>query len=173
MDADGRDQGKSLSGLIYERARASKKVSWVLDECIRVPGTDLRFGLDPLIGLLPYGGETLATLFGTTILAQAGKKGVPLATLLKMGGNMILNAGIGVIPVVGDLFSFWFKSNSRNYRLLDAYLGSEDGREAEGGWWPLLLVFGVVVGVLALNVLAWVLLTALVVSLGQEIGRAL
>lgn len=173
MDADGRDQGKSLSGLIYERARASKKVSWVLDECIRVPGTDLRFGLDPLIGLLPYGGETLATLFGTTILAQAGKKGVPLATLLKMGGNMILNAGIGVIPVVGDLFSFWFKSNSRNYRLLDAYLGSEDGREAEGGWWPLLLVFGVVVVVLALNVLAWVLLTALVVSLGQEIGRAL
>lgn len=173
IDANGRSPGESLRDLLYERARASKKISWLLDECIRVPGTDLRFGLDPLIGMVPYGGETVATLFGTTILAQAGRKGVPFATLLKMGGNMILNAAIGVVPVVGDLFSFWFKSNSRNYRLLDSYLGSEDGREAEGGWWPLLLVLGVILVVVALNVLAWVILTALIVGLGQEIGRNL
>ncbi|MEM9017938.1 MAG: DUF4112 domain-containing protein, partial [Verrucomicrobiota bacterium] len=52
----------------YEKLRTSRRVSWLLDECIRIPGTDLRFGLDPLLGLLPYGGEVVATVIGATIL---------------------------------------------------------------------------------------------------------
>ncbi len=163
--------GGNLRDFLHEKARTSKKISWLLDECIRIPGTNLRFGLDPLLGLLPYGGETVATVFGTAILAQAGRKGVPFATLLKMGGNMILNAAIGVVPFAGDLFSFWFKSNSRNYQLLNTYLDSDDGAEARGGWWPLLLVVGVVLVVLVLNILAWILLTGLLVGLWSEVGN--
>ena len=115
--------------LILKKARTSRKVSWLLDECIRIPGTKLRFGLDPLLGLFPYGGETVATIVGTIIIGEAGKKGLPVKTLVRMGGNMLLNAGLGVMPVVGDLFSFWFKSNTRNYRLLNAYLESDHGAE--------------------------------------------
>lgn len=162
-----------MRDLLYEKARSSKRISWILDECIRIPGTEIRFGLDPILGLLPYGGETVATMFGTAILAQAGRKGVPVATLLKMGGNMLLNAAVGVIPFAGDLFSFWFKSNSRNYRLLNAFLDSEEGDEARGGWWPLLLVVGVILIVLVLNVLAWILLTGFFVAFWRQVGETL
>lgn len=162
-----------LRQLLYEKAKVSRKMSWLLDECIRVPGTNLRFGLDPLLGLIPYGGETVATIFGTMILAEAGKKGLPVGTLARMGGNMIVNAAIGAIPVAGDLFSFWFKSNTRNYRLLNAYLESPDGAEAGGGWWPILLIFGVVGVVFTLNVLAWVLMGTLVYHLGSSLYEAI
>lgn len=162
-----------LRRILQEKARVSKRMSWLLDECVRVPGTRLRFGLDPLLGLVPYGGETVATLFGALILADAGKKGLPLATLVRMGGNMILNAAVGAIPLAGDLFSFWFKSNTRNYRLLDAFLESEHGHEARGGWWPVLLVVAVVGVVLALNLLSWIVFAALLAAAsGALLGAA-
>lgn len=154
-----------LSRAILKKARTSRKVSWLLDECIRIPGTEIRFGLDPLLGLFPYGGETIATVVGSIILGQAGQKGLPLRTLARMGGNMLLNAGIGVIPVLGDLFSFWFKSNTRNYRMLSTYLNSEDGKEHQGGWWPLMLIGAVIVLVILLNILAWMLLGGLLLEL--------
>lgn len=150
--------------LLSERARRSRKISWLLDECIRIPGTRLRFGLDPVLGLLPYGGEAVATIMGTLILSDAGKKGLPLATLLRMGGNMIVNALVGVIPVVGDIFSFWFKSNSRNYALLNAYLESDHGAEARGGWWPVILILAIIGTVVVINVLTWILLLSFVTS---------
>src|SRR6056300_984923 len=95
--------------------RTSRRVSRLLDECIRIPGTNIRFGLDPILGLFPYGGESVATVIGASILGEAGKEGVPFKSLIRMGGNMLINAGVGTIPVIGDLFSVWFKSNSRNY----------------------------------------------------------
>ncbi|NLT70635.1 MAG: DUF4112 domain-containing protein [Verrucomicrobiaceae bacterium] len=153
-----------LREALVKKARTSRKVSWLLDECIRIPGTNLRFGIDPLLGLFPYGGETVATIIGTLILGEAGKKGMPVKTLVRMGGNMLCNAGIGAIPVVGDLFSFWFKSNSRNYRLLNAYLESEDGSEEPGGWWPVLLIVGTVLAVLVLNLLSWFLFFTLLMK---------
>lgn len=164
LDADG--DGK----LSLDELRRSRKVSWLLDECIRIPGTQIRFGLDPILGLFPYGGETIATIIGATILGEAGKKGIPVRTMFKMGGNMLLNAGLGTIPVIGDLFSVWFKSNSRNYRLLNRYLESEHGEEEPGGWWPVLLVIGFVGLVFFLNVLSWILFSAFLVWTLNQIG---
>lgn len=167
-----KNQRSSTDDLV-KRLRSSKRVSWILDECIRIPGTQIRFGLDPVLGLIPYGGETVATIFGAFILGDAGRKGIPLKTLLRMGGNMLINAGVGALPVVGDLFSFWFKSNSRNYRMLNTYLDSEHGEEEPGGWWPIVLIVCVIGFVLILNILAWVLVTAVIVSIyGQLTGSA-
>lgn len=143
-----------------EGANFSRKVSWALDECIQVPATKISFGFDPILGLIPYGGETVATIIGATILGDAGKKGLPIRTLLKMSGNMLLNAIVGTIPFAGDLFSFWFKSNTRNYQLLNTYLESNHGEEASGGWGPFLIVFGSVGLVLVLNILTWIIFTA-------------
>jgi|APTNR8051073442_1049403.scaffolds.fasta_scaffold42367_2 hypothetical protein len=162
-----------LRKLLYEKAKVSRKMSWLLDECVRIPGTQVRFGLDPLLGLIPYGGETVATLFGTMILGEAGRKGLPVGTLARMGGNMILNAAIGAIPVLGDLFSFWFKSNTRNYRLLNTYLESPHGAEEPGGWWPVILILGVVATVFALNILAWVLMGTLIFHLWSNLMEAI
>lgn len=163
-------QDSESSSTVLRELRSSRKVSWWLDECIRVPGTNMRFGLDPLLGLLPYGGEAVATMIGATIVGQAGRKGLPLKSLVRMSGNMILNAGIGTIPVAGDLFSVWFKSNTRNYRMLNRYLESDHGDEERGGWWPVLLVTGVVLLVLLLNILSWILLTALILWVANQIG---
>jgi len=151
----------SWKDALRDRARVSGKLSWLLDECIRIPGTGIRFGIDPLLGLVPYGGEAFASLIGIFILGEAGRKGLPVKTLLRMGGNTILNAGVGAIPVIGDLFSFWFKSNTRNYKLLEHYLESEHGHEQGGGWWPLLIMGGVLASVVILNVLAWIALGSL------------
>ena len=141
-------------------AGLSRKVSWVLDECIQVPATKISFGLDPILGLIPYGGETVATIIGATILGNARKKGLPIRTLLKMSGNMLLNAIVGTVPFAGDLFSVWFKSNTRNYQLLNTYLESNHGEEAPGGWGPFLIVFVSVGLVLILNILTWIFFTA-------------
>lgn len=146
------------------KARTSRKISWLLDECIRVPGTGIRFGLDPILGLLPYGGETVATIVGSLILGEAGKKGIPFKTLVRMGGNMLLNAGLGAIPFAGDIFSFWFKSNTRNYRLLNTYLESDHGAEEPGGWWPVMLIGGTIATVLVVNLLSWIILGSLVLK---------
>jgi hypothetical protein len=126
-------------------------MAWLLDECIRIPGTQIKFGLDPIVGLIPGGGEFIATIAGATVLGEAGKKGIPFRTLFKMGGNMLLNALVGIFPGLGDLFSVWFKSNKRNYELLNQYLDSEDGGEPRGGWWPFLIVFGIIASILMVN----------------------
>ena len=143
---------------LIKKARTSKRVSWILDELIRIPGTNIRFGLDPILGILPYGGETVATIIGATILGEAGKKGIPFRSLVKMGGNMLLNAIVGVVPFLGDAFSFWFKSNSRNYKMLNTYLDSDHGDQDSGGWAPLIVVFAIIGLVLAINVLSWFML---------------
>ncbi len=156
---------------LLRKAHTSKRVSWILDELIRIPGTDIRFGLDPILGILPYGGETVATIIGATILGEAGKKGVPFRSLIKMGGNMLLNAIVGVIPFLGDAFSFWFKSNSRNYKMLNTYLDSDDGDQEPGGWGPLFIVFAIIGLVLLINVLAWfVLFKVLDMGLKEFLG---
>lgn len=107
--------------------RLARTIAWLLDECIRIPGTNFRVGLDPILGLIPGGGETVATVIGTLVLGDATRRGIPFRMLLKMAGNMLLNAGIGAIPGIGDVFSAWFKSNSRNLDLMRAHLRSADG----------------------------------------------
>ena len=156
--ADDKKDAEEFQVVLRDKARRSKRIAWLLDECIRIPGTKIRFGLDPIIGLLPFGGETIATILGALVLGDAGRKGLPFKTLIRMSGNMLLNAGIGIIPGAGDLFSVWFKSNSRNYKMLSEFLNSEDGKQAKGGWWPFLIIFGVIVLVLICNFLAWAVL---------------
>ena len=73
---------------------------------------------------------------------------------------MLLNAIVGTVPFAGDLFSVLFKSNTRNYQLLNTYLESNHGEEAPGGWGPFLIVFVSVGLVLILNILTWIFFTA-------------
>ncbi|MEX2577937.1 MAG: DUF4112 domain-containing protein [Verrucomicrobiales bacterium] len=161
---------QDLAAARRNRTGTSRRVSWLLDECVRVPGTSIRFGLDPILGLLPFGGETIATIIGAAILKDAGEKGLPLKTIVRMSGNMIVNAGVGAIPGVGDLFSVWFKSNSRNYRMLNAYLDSDEGTQAAGGWWPVTVIGVIVALVLLLNILAGIAFVFIAVWIYRQIS---
>src|SRR5204863_10178976 len=97
----------------------------IMDEIIRVPGTNFRFGLDPLIGLIPGIGDTSSALVSAFALVQAVRLGVPKVLLMRMALNILVNEVVGIVPVVGDAFSFWFKSNARNYEIIKTHrLGS-------------------------------------------------
>jgi hypothetical protein len=153
--APAEDEPSSIREVLEKRAKTSKAIAWLLDECITIPGTKIRFGLDPILGLIPGGGETVSSIVGIFLLGDASRRGIPFRTLLKMGGNVLLNAGVGAVPGLGDIFSFWFKSNTRNFTLLRHYIESPDGKQAQGGWWPLLFVLGIVAIVVFMNIAAW------------------
>jgi uncharacterized protein DUF4112 len=118
-----------------------KWLALIMDELVRVPGTKFRFGLDPLLGLIPGIGDTSSALVSALALIQAVRVGVPKILLARMSLNILINEIIGVVPVVGDAFSFWFKSNARNYQIIkDHQLGSSVPRRSD--W---LFVIGILV----------------------------
>ncbi|WNJ99801.1 DUF4112 domain-containing protein [Thalassospiraceae bacterium LMO-JJ14] len=96
-----------------------KKAAGLLDTWIRVPGTRLSFGLDGLLGLIPVLGDTVTLLAGLWIVAEAHRIGVSKPTLARMLANVGIDYAIGAVPVLGDLFDFFWKANRRNVRLLE------------------------------------------------------
>jgi hypothetical protein len=93
-------------------------LAWLLDLAIPIPGTRFSLGLDPLIGLLPGIGDALVSLIGSILLVIATKLRMPKIVLVRMSLNVLLNGAVGAIPIVGDLFSVWFRSNARNAAIL-------------------------------------------------------
>ena len=91
-----------------------------LDTKFTLPGTDFRFGLDGLIGLIPGVGDLLTTGVSSVFVADAWKSGARKRTLARMGANIGIDMLVGAIPLVGDLFDFAFKSNTKNLKLLRA-----------------------------------------------------
>jgi hypothetical protein len=90
----------------------------IMDNFLRLPGTKFRFGLDPLLGLIPGIGDTGSSLISAMALIAAARRGLPKILLARMSLNILINEFVGIIPIIGDAFSFWFKSNARNYELL-------------------------------------------------------
>ncbi|MDB6069671.1 MAG: rane protein of unknown function [Verrucomicrobiales bacterium] len=140
----------------------SRRVAHVLDTFLKIPGTTARVGLDPIIGLIPGVGDAISTFMGGVILVEALRRRVPGILLVRIGGNMLLNASVGAIPVVGDLFSAWFKSNSKNHAMLHAFLQGNPNPPADPQskwvWLGLIVFLAILAGlcVLAFWLLAWV-----------------
>ncbi|MBA3755002.1 MAG: DUF4112 domain-containing protein, partial [Nitrosomonas sp.] len=94
------------------------RLAWLMDNSFRIPGTQMRFGVDGLIGLIPGIGDALGAIISSHILTQAAHMGAPKSLLLKMAFNIGLDAILGVIPVLGDVSDFIWKANQRNVELL-------------------------------------------------------
>ncbi|WP_138004768.1 DUF4112 domain-containing protein [Halalkalirubrum salinum] len=92
-------------------------VAYVLDEGLRVPGTDYRIGIDPILGILPGAGDVLTGGLSLYIVVEAARLGVSYTTLLKMIANISVDVVGGIVPVVGDLFDAAWKANKRNLEL--------------------------------------------------------
>ena len=93
----------------------------VLDEAIRIPGTNIRVGLDALLGLLPGGGDVAGGLFSGLIILQAARSGAPTSVLGRMLANVVLDVVFGAIPILGDVFDVAWRANTRNVRLLESW----------------------------------------------------
>ena len=84
-------------------------VSRLMDTAFVIPGTNIRFGLDPILGLIPGFGDGAAALTSVALFLQSARYGLRRIVLARMALNVLLNGTLGAIPVVGDVFSFWFK----------------------------------------------------------------
>ena len=150
--------GITTAGGGVARARALARL---LDDLIRIPGTQIGIGIDPIIGLIPGVGDLLGGVMSSYILLVAAQAGAPTSVLVRMLGNIALDSLVGVVPVVGDLFDVGVKSNRRNVDLLEHYLGAPKETKAASR------------GVVALIVLTLLLLVVGVVAVGVWVARLL
>lgn len=142
-----------------------RQLARVLDDLIRIPGTNIRVGLDPLLGLLPGGGDLAGGAIAAYTLLVAARVGAPPSVMLRMAGNIALDALFGVVPVLGDLFDVGWKANRRNVALLERYMGTPEPVRAQSRLLVVVLLVALAalfVGVAVVSVLVvrW-LLTAL------------
>lgn len=99
-----------------------RRLSYLLDNAIPIPGTGYRVGLDPLIGLLPGAGDTVAGALSAYIVVEAARLGLPRAALIRMTSNILLETVLGSVPFLGDLFDATWKANAKNMALLEDHL---------------------------------------------------
>jgi hypothetical protein len=96
----------------------------VLDEAIAIPGTGRKVGLDPIIGLLTGGGDSVGMVMSVYILLESLRFGLPKATLTRMLANVAADSLIGTVPFLGDIFDFVWGANSKNLKLLEAHIAN-------------------------------------------------
>lgn len=140
------------------------RLAWLMDSSFRIPGTQIRFGLDGLIGLIPGIGDALGAIISSHILTQAAHLGVPKPILLKMAFNIGFDAVLGIIPVLGDVSDFVWKANQRNVKLLNDYLEQPERTVTHSRFFVGilgLLAFSVVVliGILGFLLMRWLWLS--------------
>lgn len=114
---------------LNERQRAClarvERVSRLTDSALRIPFTEIRFGLDPLLGLIPVGGDLAGLLLSLYLYSEASASGAPGRIKRRMLGNALIDFLGGLVPVIGDIFDVAWRANSRNAELLRGWLHQE------------------------------------------------
>jgi hypothetical protein len=111
----------------------ARRLARLLDSAVRIPGTNIRIGLDPILGLLlPELGDALGGVMSVTLLLEAFRRRVPKLVMGRMLVNIAVDALIGAVPLLGDAFDFVFRANDRNLALLERYRGDPHGKATLG-----------------------------------------
>jgi hypothetical protein len=104
-----------------DRLQQLRRLGYLLDDAIPIPGTSFRVGLEAIIGLVPGIGDLVGGGFSAYIILQAARMGVPRSLLARMGWNLLVDVIVGDVPFLGDLFDAGFKANLRNLALLERH----------------------------------------------------
>jgi len=120
-----------------------ERISRLLDDQFQVPGTKFRFGLDPIINLLPIAGDAAGFVLSAALVLTMAKHGVSRKVLILMVLNVLIDGLIGAIPFIGQIFDFYYKSNTRNINLLKQHY--EEGKHQGSGTGVLVTIFVVLV----------------------------
>ena len=112
----------------HRRLRRVSRVARMMDTAIRIPGTGISLGGDSSIGLIPGVGDAGTAIVSLWIVNEARRLGMPTSKLIKMLGNVGFDFAVGSIPLLGDVFDVFFKSNRRNLGLILDHFG-ETGQE--------------------------------------------
>ena len=138
--------------------RVARGLTRILDELVRIPGTNIRLGLDSIIGLIPGVGDLAGAAMSGYLILAAGRLGAPKAVLLRMLGNVAFDSMIGVVPLLGDLFDVAFKANTRNLKLLERYAEQPERVKATSRWF----VIGILVALAVITIAAVALVIEIV-----------
>ncbi|MGD1717803.1 DUF4112 domain-containing protein [Dapis sp. BLCC M172] len=144
------------------KVRELRKLSDLLDNAIRVPGTSLGIGLDPVLGLIPGGGDVLGGLISVYIVFSAATMGLPKETLTRMASNIVFDSLAGIVPVFGDLFDVAWKANSKNMDLLESHLEYPQVSKSADRWFIFLVLGGLILFVIAIAALGVFIISLLV-----------
>lgn len=142
------NRGDSGDGL-EDRGRRSlerlRAIAKIFDQAFGIPGTKWRFGIDALLGLVPGAGDIAGAIVAVYALRAARQLNVPPAIQLHMLTNIALDALIGTVPILGDLFDFAFKAQTRNLALLDDYLATPHKTERRSRRGLLLIPLAIII----------------------------
>jgi hypothetical protein len=119
-----------------------------MDRLIRIPGVKKRLGLNPIVDLIPGFGDLAAGLISVSVIVYGIRRGIPKVVLSRMALNVLINEVVGLIPVVGSAFAFWFQANTRNYEMIRGHIATP-GRSTKGDKIFVGLILGLVMLVIA------------------------
>ena len=127
---------------------ALRRWARIFDSAFRIPGTQITFGIDPILGLVPGLGDMVSPVFSLFFIWHGLRLGVPKVVLARMVLNVLIDSGVGAIPVVGDLFDFGWKANAWNLALLERH--AMPGRPATSADYLFVTLCAVVILAVAL-----------------------
>ena len=136
----------------HRRSSAESAFKWVallMDRLIRIPGVQKRLGLNPILDLVPGFGDIASGLISVSVLLYGIRRGIPKILLGRMALNVLINEVVGIVPVIGSIFAFWFTANTRNYELLRQHLDTPR-RSTKGD----KIFVGLILGLVILVILA-------------------
>lgn len=159
--------GRSPVNARIAKLERLRRIGFLLDNAIRIPGTRFRIGLDPLLGLIPGGGDTAGLLLSAFIVLEAAQMGASKSALSTMAFNVLLETLVGTVPGVGDLFDATWKSNIRNIQLLEQHLDLDvpQAAPARNRWFAILLIMGLVIALIGCAYLSFQLLRWIIQAL--------
>ena len=147
-----------------------RRFAWILDSQFRVPGTNFRFGVDALVGLIPGFGDFAGAIASTAFLVQGLRIGAPKAVMGRMFANVVIETLVGAIPGLGDLFDASFKANQRNLRLLERLVAEPEAAHHASRKFFVWMAIATLVLLLAVGVLAVVIGVMIVQAIVQGRG---
>jgi len=148
---------------IVSNNKAVSELGWLaklMDSQFRVPGTNFRFGLDGLIGLIPGAGDLSTFAVSGYMLVIMARNGASGYVIARMTLNILIDAIIGAIPIIGDLFDIAFKASMRNLKLVQEHY--QEGRHRGSAWKVvipvLIILLAIIIGMIWLvyRLLAWI-----------------
>ncbi len=139
-----------------------KTVSYLMDEQFRFPGTKFRFGIDPIINMFPLVGDMAGFVISASMLLAIARNGASSKLVVLMSINILVDSIIGPIPVLGNIFDFFFKSNTRNLKLIQEHF--VEGKHQGSGKNTIIIALIVLVLILAVLVYGLIKIGGWIVS---------
>ena len=121
------EEKHGLSRIANSKLAQARALAKLLDRAVRVPGTNITFGLDAILGLIPGGGDVAGAIFSAWLIVLGSRMGLPRHILMRMVANVAIDTVGGSVPLLGDLFDVAWKSNTRNLQLLEQFADAPSG----------------------------------------------